>query len=134
MRGQTGEANGAGTAFLRLATPGAGSNTMSERSDTAAQELHAMDEDLDLLSREQLIAEVRKLRSAIREHRDSSGHDLCWHQPGLWSLLPEPMAPAPEGPAWPQFMRGCVRYRQSLDEQLPSAPRIDREFGDQGAT
>jgi hypothetical protein len=26
-------------------------------------------------------------------------------------------------PDWPQFMQGCVRYRQSLDEQAPDAPR-----------
>ena len=87
-----------------------------------------MDEDLDEMSREQLIAESRKLRTAIRAHRDSSSHDLCWHQPGLWSLLPEKPAPSVAIPDWPQFMRGCVRYRQSLDEQLPDAPRHDREF------
>ena len=89
-----------------------------------------MDEDLNKLSREQLIAEVSKLRSAIREHRDSSGHDLCWHQPGLWSLLPEAVMPTIAVPAWPQFMRGCIRYRQSLDEQLPEVPRDDQEFKD----
>jgi hypothetical protein len=26
-------------------------------------------------------------------------------------------------PEWPEFMRGCVKYRQSLDEQAPNAPR-----------
>jgi hypothetical protein len=31
-------------------------------------------------------------------------------------------------PAWPQFMRGCVRYRQSLDEQAADAPRYNEEF------
>jgi len=31
-------------------------------------------------------------------------------------------------PDWPQFMRGCIRYRQSLDEQLGGVPRSDREF------
>jgi hypothetical protein len=31
-------------------------------------------------------------------------------------------------PEWPQFMRGCVRYRQSLDRQLPEAPRTRAEF------
>jgi hypothetical protein len=91
-----------------------------------------MDEDLKSLTREQLVAEVRKLRSAIRGHRDSSGHALCWHQPQLWALLPEPAPVAVEVPAWPQFMRGCVRYRQSLDEQLPHAPRTGAEFGGQG--
>jgi hypothetical protein len=87
-----------------------------------------MDADLDALSREQLVLEVLKLRRAIRAHRDSSGHDLCWYHPGLWSLLPEKIAPAVAVPAWPQFMRGCIRYRQSLEEQAPDAPRIDVEF------
>jgi hypothetical protein len=87
-----------------------------------------MDADLDALSREQLILELKRLRRAIREHRDSSGHDLCWHQPRLWSLLPEKIAPAVAVPAWPQFMRGCIRYRQSLDEQAPAAPRVNTEF------
>ena len=82
-----------------------------------------MDSDLDALTREQLAAEVRRLRAGIREHRDSSGHGLCWHHPGLWGLLPERSDPVPVVPEWPQFLQGCIRYRQSLDEQLPQAPR-----------
>lgn len=89
-----------------------------------------MDEDLETLSRDQLIAEAKKLRAAIREHRDSSGHELCWHHPALWDLLPEKVAPAIAVPAWPQFMRGCIRYRQSLDEQAPDSERTKREFGE----
>ena len=87
-----------------------------------------MDEDLEALSREQLLAEARRLRAGIRAHRDSTGHDLCWHQPALWGLLPEPVVPRIAVPEWPQFMRGCVRYRQSLDEQAPDAPRQAVEF------
>ena len=87
-----------------------------------------MDEDLDTLSRDELIAEVRRLRAGIREHRDSTGHDLCWHHPALWGLLPEKSDPQPEVPDWPQFLRGCIRYRQSLDRQLPEAPRTNRPF------
>ena len=87
-----------------------------------------MDEDLADLSREALIDEVRKLRAAIRAHRDSSGHALCWHHPDMWALLPEKTDPQPTVPEWPQFMRGCIRYRQSLDDQLPDAPRSDVEF------
>jgi hypothetical protein len=87
-----------------------------------------MDTDLDALTREQLIAELKRLRGAIREHRDSTGHDLCWHHPAMWSLLPEKTIPAVAVPEWPQFMRGCIRYRQSLDEQAPSAPRVSAEF------
>jgi|SRR5215211_7204890 len=87
-----------------------------------------MDEDLQSLTREQLIGEVERLRAGIREHRDATGHDLCWHHPKLWGLLPERADPQPTVPNWPQFMRGCVRYRQSLDEQLPAATRSDLEF------
>ena len=87
-----------------------------------------MDEDLDTLSRDELISEVRRLRAGIREHRDSTGHDLCWHHPALWGLLPEKSDPQPEVPEWPQFLRGCIRYRQSLDRQLPDAPRTNRPF------
>ena len=88
-----------------------------------------MDEDLEAMSREALIDEVRRLRAAIRVHRDSAGHDLCWHQPALWSLLPERTDPLPAVPEWPQFLRGCIRYRQSLDRQLANAARITDEFG-----
>ena len=55
----------------------------------------AMDDDLPNLTREELIAEVIRLRVGIRAHRDSSGHDLCWHHPQLWSLLPEPIPERP---------------------------------------
>jgi hypothetical protein len=87
-----------------------------------------MDTDLDSMSREQLVAEVRKLRQGIRGHRDSTGHDLCWHHPALWGLLPEKTDPLPRVPAWPQFMAGCIKYRKSLDEQLPRAPRTARRY------
>ncbi len=76
-----------------------------------------MDQDLDQMSREQLVAEVKRLRGGIRGHRDSSGQDLCWHHPALWSLLPEKSDPLPQVPSWPEFMAGCVRYRQSLDSK-----------------
>lgn len=87
-----------------------------------------MDDDLAGLTREQLIDEVKRLRAGIRAHRDSSGNDLCWHHPDLWRLLPEPLDPRIAVPEWPQFMRGCIRYRQSLDEQRPDAPRTNDEY------
>ena len=87
-----------------------------------------MDQDLDTMTQAQLIAEVRRLRAGIREHRDSTGQDLCWHHPALWSLLPEKTDPMPTVPAWPEFLRGCLQYRQSLDEQLPDAPRSAESY------
>ncbi len=58
----------------------------------------------------------------------ATGHALCWHHPALWGLLPEKTHPLPTVPTWPEFLRGCLRYRQSLDEQLPDAPRSDTPY------
>jgi hypothetical protein len=60
-----------------------------------------MDEDLEAMSREQLVAEVRRL---------------------------EKQDPLPIVPDWPEFMRGCVRYRQSLDRQASQAPRSSQPY------
>lgn len=89
-----------------------------------------MDDDLADLSREQLVEEVRKLRAGIRAHRDSTRHELCWHHPALWGLLPERSDPVPVVPDWPQFLQGCLAYRQSLDRQAPDAPRTDQPYGE----
>lgn len=87
-----------------------------------------MDEDLDKLSREELITEVKRLRGGIRTHRDSNGHDLCWHHPQLWGLLPERTVPEIAVPPWPTFLRGCIRYREALERELPDARTDEREF------
>lgn len=89
-----------------------------------------MDDDVDTMSRDQLIGEVKRLRAGIRRHRDASGHELCWHHPDLWALLPDAATQTPAVPDWPQFLRGCIRYRQSLDTQCPHAPRIQDEFSE----
>jgi hypothetical protein len=87
-----------------------------------------VDKDLERMTREELIAEARRLRQGIRAHRDSTEHDLCWHHPELWGLLPEREDPLPVVPEWPAFLRGCIRYRQSLDRELPDAPRTSRDY------
>lgn len=87
-----------------------------------------MDDDLIGMSREQLTAEVIKLRAGIRRHRDTSGHDLCWYHPHLWALLPDWSEPAIAVPPWDKFMRGCIAYRHSLDTQAPDAAIHDKEF------
>ncbi|MGH9307885.1 MAG: hypothetical protein ACRD1U_00830 [Vicinamibacterales bacterium] len=87
-----------------------------------------MDDDLETMSREELVSEVRKLRGGIRTHRDSTGHELCWHHPALWALLPERTDPVPTVPVWAEFLRGCLRYRESLDMQLPHAPRSTKPY------
>ncbi|HMJ47959.1 MAG TPA: hypothetical protein VK498_11560 [Ferruginibacter sp.] len=76
-----------------------------------------MDEDILQMSNAERIEEIKRLRKGIREHRDSTGQELCWHHPKLWSLLPEKTDPKISVPEWPEFMKGCIRYRQSLDMQ-----------------
>jgi hypothetical protein len=36
-----------------------------------------MDEDLQQMSKDELVEGVKKLRAGIREHRDSTGQYLC---------------------------------------------------------
>jgi hypothetical protein len=87
-----------------------------------------MDSDLATMSRDELITEIQRLRDGIRRHRDATGHELCWHHPALWSLLPEKTDPLPAVPDWPQFLAGCIRYRESLDRQAPTAPRTTEPY------
>jgi hypothetical protein len=75
-----------------------------------------MDDDLLNMSVEQLRTEVRKLRTAIRNQRDQTGHDLCWYVPELWAVLPEKVQPKPEVPDWCDFMQHCAAFRKTLDE------------------
>jgi hypothetical protein len=87
-----------------------------------------MDEDLAKLSRDELTAEIKRLRAGIRKHRDSSEQDLCWFHPELWGLLPETVSPDVAVPAWPHFLRGCLKYREALDRELPHAVRTATEY------
>jgi hypothetical protein len=87
-----------------------------------------LDDDLTALSREQLLEEVKRLRSGIRRHRDASGHDLCWHHPQLWGLLPEKTDPLPVVPTWSEFLAGCIKYRRALDKELPGRTRSVGEY------
>ena len=93
-----------------------------------------MDDDLDGMTPEQLLDEVKRLRAGIRAHRDSSGHDLCWHHPQLWGLLPEPMSPDVAVPPWPKFLRGCLRYREALERELPNARALNAEYDERSIT
>jgi hypothetical protein len=85
-----------------------------------------MDEDLETMSANDLIAEVKKLRAGIRKHRDSTGHELCWHHPDLWALLPDRTDPVPTVPAWPVFLRACATASHSTRSCPTRHVRISR--------
>ena len=87
-----------------------------------------LDSDLDGLGREALLERAKRMRRAIRVHRDSTGHELCWHHPELWDLLPEKKPAAVMVPDWPQFLRGCIVYRSALDRQFAGAPGTNEEY------
>ncbi len=77
-----------------------------------------MDADLDEMSREALVEEVKKLREGIRKHRDAEGHNLCWYVPELWGLLPDKPDPKPHIPPVSEFMEHCAAYRAALDDSI----------------
>jgi hypothetical protein len=80
------------------------------------------DADLRNMNEPELRAEVMLLRTAIRKHRDATGHDLCWYHPGLWMLLPEKTLPCPQVPEFCEFMQKCAAYRKSLGDTPPVPP------------
>ena len=87
-----------------------------------------MDGDLETLSPKELVAEAKKLRQAIRAHRDSELHDLCWYHPEMWNLLPETKNVRPHVPNREQFLRGCQIYRDSLDKDFAPESQCDVDF------
>ena len=49
-----------------------------------------LDNDLESMSPEDLIAEIKKLRAVIRYHKDQKGDDRCWVDDiRLYETLPE---------------------------------------------
>lgn len=76
-----------------------------------------LDQDLENMTLDELQAEVKRLREGIRQHRDSSGHDLCWYVPELWNLLPDKVEPQPDVPPTEEFLHCCKLYRQSLNNK-----------------
>lgn len=83
--------------------------------DRISKDEDDVDGDLGRMPREELVAEIKKLRAGIRAHRDRSGHDLCWHVPELWGLLPENHIVEPVVPPKEEFHLHCLNYRASLD-------------------
>ncbi len=73
-----------------------------------------VDVDIEGLTRAQLKAEVRRLRDAIRGHRDQKGHDRCWLDDlELYSKISDEDAKiAFDGtlPPKAEFLAGCAQY------------------------
>ncbi len=81
-----------------------------------------IDEELGSLTPDELIEEVLRLPNGIRQHRDGTGHELCWHHPQLWGLLPESADPLPDVPDWPQFCRAVSAIASPWMTNFPRLP------------
>lgn len=65
-------------------------------------------------------AEIRRLRAAIRKHRDERGHDRCWLDDAqLYGVLGEPQ-PDTSLPPEPEFIENCRRFHAL--RQAPKEP------------
>jgi hypothetical protein len=73
-----------------------------------------LDKDIYPMTMLELRKEIKKLRAAIRTHRDAKGQNLCWYVPELWGTLPEKVEPEPEPPPVDEFIAACRLYRNSL--------------------
>lgn len=76
-----------------------------------------MDDDIKDMSRDRLEAEIVRLRNGIRQHRDATGHNLCWYVPELWDLLPDKVKLRPQVPHPTEFVQNCCAYRNSLERK-----------------
>lgn len=67
--------------------------------------------DENLLSREELLSELVKLRNGIRKHRDEKGHDRCQIDDSeLYNLLPDGIMADQRLPDDIEFLRNCQRF------------------------
>lgn len=76
---------------------------------------YATDQDLSEMTEEQLRDEAKKLRAAIRYHRDQKGDDRCWVDDiRLYEALPEgPSNYDPTLPPEDVFLENCKRFCRS---------------------
>lgn len=81
-----------------------------------------MDNDLDGVSQEHLLAEVVRLRDGIRKHRDEEGHERCkLSDDRLYSLLPEGYEKKRQLPPECEWMTECNRFwRNRQDNHVPN--------------
>ncbi len=72
-----------------------------------------LDDDLQALSAKQLRKEIVRLRNAIRQHRDETGHGRCWlDDQRLYTILPDNQDPDLALPPRAEFLANCALYWQ----------------------
>lgn len=67
--------------------------------------------------------EIRKLRKAIRTHRDERGHERCWQSDNdLYMVLPEKLPHLDKLPPYMEWMNECEKHCQKYwtERQKPN--------------
>jgi len=68
-------------------------------------------DNLSNYCKEDAIAEIIKLRTAIRLHRDEKGHDRCWlDDQRLYQVLPESVRADFRLPEHDEFIENCEKF------------------------
>lgn len=69
------------------------------------------------MTKQALEQRINVLETAIRKHRAAQGQDLCWlNDIELWDALGDGVTVDRQVPPWPEFIAGCVHYRQMLEK------------------
>ena len=88
-----------------------------------------MDEDVEQMSRDQLVAEVKRLRQGIRRHRDSTGHELVLAPPGLVGTTAGSDRPAARSAGLAAVPAGVHPLPAVAQRAGAGAPRTAEAFG-----
>lgn len=77
------------------------------------------DEQLQGLPVEDLVAEILRLRDAIRLHRGEKGNDRCWlDDQRLYGVLPDVESADFRLPCRGEFLKNCERYWSQRQDEL----------------
>jgi hypothetical protein len=87
-----------------------------------------MDGKLNQMTRVQQIEKVQRFQQDMGSTATAADKNFAGAHPALWGLLPERTDLLPAVPDCPEF-QGCLKFRQSLNEQSPGRKRESEARG-----
>ncbi len=85
------------------------------------------DKDIYEMNVHAMASEIRRLRMAIRNHRDQRGDDRCWMDDNeLYAVLPEGVNAEFQLPEKRTFLGNCARHCEKFwENRQPPDAKID---------
>lgn len=80
-----------------------------------------MDNDLEDMTHNILVSEIKKLRQGIRGHHNSSRNDLLWGHPRLWDLIIEKKHPYHAASDTSRFLERQIYTHEFPNDKLPGS-------------